>query len=93
MTKSTNLFNNTVKGILNEVTGKKKKRAEEDENTVGGGALGPAAGVGHSGSSDWYASGDYRTPSIFGAIQTRNGGISTKKKKKSKKKRSKKKKS
>jgi hypothetical protein len=61
----------------------------EDENTVGGGALGPAAAVGHSQSGDWYAPGDYRKPFALGAIQTRRGSIKRGKKKsrrKSKKK-------
>jgi len=63
---------------------KKKKPAEEDDSTVGGGALGPAAAVGHSQSGDWYAPGDYRRPFALGAIQTRRGSIKRRKKKKKK---------
>ena len=57
---------------------------DEDDNTVGGGALGPAAAVGHSQSGDWYAPGDYRRPFALGAIQTRRGSIKRRKKKKKK---------
>ena len=75
---------------------KKKKREmaiaahlaakEEDDNTVGGGALGPAAAVGHR-QGDFYATGDYRVPKALGAIQTRSGTIGgTNKRRKKKKK-------
>ena len=40
---------------------------EEDENTVGGGALGPAAAVGNR-QGDFYAPGDYRVPKMLGAV-------------------------
>lgn len=59
---------------------------DEEGNTVGGGALGPAAAVGHSQSGDWYAPGDYRVPKILGGIQTRRGTIGRKRRKKKKKK-------
>jgi hypothetical protein len=59
---------------------------EDEGNTVGGGALGPAAAVGHSQSGDWYAPGDYRVPKALGGIQTRRGTISRKRRKKKKKK-------
>jgi hypothetical protein len=63
-----------------------KKKLEEDENTVGGGALGTAAATGHSQSGDWYASGDARVPKALGGIQTRRGTLTTKRRKKKKKK-------
>lgn len=59
---------------------------EDEGNTVGGGALGPAAAVGHSQSGDWYAPGDYRVPKALGGIQTRRGTISRQRRKKKKKK-------
>jgi hypothetical protein len=59
---------------------------EDEGNTVGGGALGPAAAVGHSQSGDWYAPGDYRVPKALGGIQTRRGTLSRKRRKKKKKK-------
>ena len=59
---------------------------EDEGNTVGGGALGPAAAVGHSQSGDWYAPGDARVPQILGGIQTRRGTIGRKRRKKKKKK-------
>ena len=44
----------------------------EDENTVGGGALGAAAGAGNT-QGDFYATGDARIPSALGGkIQTRS---------------------
>lgn len=52
----------------------------EEDVSVGGGALGPAAAVGHGGSvgnTDWYAPGDARLPTILGAKT-----VSGKKKKK-----------
>jgi hypothetical protein len=61
------------------------KYHEEDENTVGGGALGPAAAIGHSDSSDWYATGDYRKPFALGGVLTRRGMLRKKKNKKNKK--------
>ncbi len=72
---------------------KKKKREmaiaaylnakEEDNNTVGGGALGPAAGIGHQGleNTDFYAPGDARVPKALGAY-TRKGKITKRRKKK-----------
>jgi len=87
------LFERTVDKLLKGIEGtdsskkKPKKVHDEDEgNTVGGGALGPAAAVGHSQSGDWYAPGDYRVPKALGAIQTRNGAIGRKRRKKKKKK-------
>ena len=59
---------------------------DEEGNTVGGGALGPAAAVGHPQSDDWYAPGDYRVPKMLGGIQTRRGTIGRKRRKKKKKK-------
>ena len=59
---------------------------EDEGNTVGGGALGPAAAVGHSQSGGWYAPGDARVPQILGGIQTRRGTIGRKRRKKKKKK-------
>ena len=83
---------------------KKKKREmaiaayldakEEDENSVGGGALGSAAAAGLgmtvSGTpgSDVYAPGDFRKPFALGAIQTRRGAIKPKRKKRRKSKKS-----
>tara|TARA_R110001592_G_scaffold189205_3_gene434669 strand:+ start:2933 stop:3298 length:366 start_codon:yes stop_codon:yes gene_type:complete len=50
-----------------------RKRIEsEDENTVGGGALGPAAASGNT-QGDFYATGDARMPGALGGkIQKRN---------------------
>lgn len=79
MKKTTNLFEERFKEIL-------KKKRDEDENTVGGGALGPAAAIGHSRSGDWYAPGDARVPKVLGGIQTRRGTLFTKRRKKNKKK-------
>lgn len=69
---------------------KLKEVHSEDENTVGGGALGPAAAVGHNAltNTDWYAPGDYRIPLGRGTY-SRRGKVKTSKKKqrrKSKKK-------
>ena len=74
---------------------KKKKREmaiaayldakDEDENTVGGGALGPAAAAGNT-QGDFYAPGDFRVPKALGAVQTRMGPIGGKKRRKRKKK-------
>lgn len=51
--------------------GRKKVKAE-DENTVGGGALGPAAAIGNT-QGDFYAPGDARVPKVLGGkIQRRN---------------------
>lgn len=65
----------------------RKKVKEEDENTVGGGVLGPAAATGTNPlqNTDFYASGDYRKPKALGAIQTRRGSISKRRKKKKQK--------
>lgn len=65
-----------------------KKKLEEDENTVGGGALGPAAAIGHSEltATDWYAPGEYRRQKALGATYSRKGVVSTKRRKKKKKK-------
>ena len=54
----------------------------EDENTVGGGALGPAAAVGHNSltNTDWYAPGDYRIPLGRGTY-SRRGKVGSSKKK------------
>ena len=81
---------------------KKKKREmaiaayldakEEDENTVGGGVLGPTAAAGYgmtvSGTpgTDAYAPGDFRKPKALGAIQTRLGSIGKNKKRRKRKK-------
>lgn len=89
MGKSTNLFKQRFKHYLMEGLAcykKLKKIKSEDENTVGGGALGPAAAVGQSQSGDWYAPGDYRKPYALGAVQTRRGPLKAKKTKKAKKK-------
>ena len=83
---------------------KKKKREmaiaayldakEEDENTVGGGALGSAAaaGLGNTVSgtpgTDAYATGDFSRPVALGAVQTRRGAIKPKRKKRRKRKKS-----
>jgi len=59
-----------------------KKAQSEDENTVGGGALGPAAAVGHNSltNTDWYAPGDYRIPLGRGTY-SRRGKVGSSKKK------------
>ena len=50
----------------------RKKVKDEDENTVGGGALGPAAAAGNT-QGDFYATGDARIPTVLGGkIQKRN---------------------
>ena len=75
---------------------KKKKREmaiaayldakEEDENTVGGGALGSAAaaGLGNTVSgtpgTDAYATGDFRRPVALGAMYSRFGKVGKKRK-------------
>ena len=56
---------------------KKKKREmaiaayldakDEDDNTVGGGVLGPAAAAGNT-QGDFYATGDFRVPKMLGAV-------------------------
>jgi len=83
----TSLFEKKFKELLKSVSSKKNNynSHEEDENTVGGGTLGPAAAIGHSDSSDWYATGDYRKPFALGGIQTRNGMLNRRKKRKKKK--------
>lgn len=79
----------------------RKKVKDEDENTVGGGALGSAAAVGNT-QGDFYATGDARVPTVLGGkIQRRNppaltmnlskgsvfsGNVSTKKKRRKNKK-------
>ena len=65
---------------------KLKKFHSEDENTVGGGALGSAAAVGHNAltNSDWYAPGDYRVPKYLGAY-SRSGKVKPGRKNKKKK--------
>tara|TARA_R110000824_G_scaffold31867_8_gene103408 strand:+ start:6156 stop:6449 length:294 start_codon:yes stop_codon:yes gene_type:complete len=96
MEKTTNLFEQKFKSLFKPLTGdpkgysKLKKTHSEDENTVGGGALGPAAAVGHNSltNTDWYAPGDYRIPRGIGTY-SRRGKVKTSKKKqrrKSKKK-------
>ena len=66
----------------------RKKVSEEDDNTVGGGALGPAAAIGHSGlnNTDFYAPGDFRRPTALGAVYSRRGKVGNKKRKTRKKK-------
>ena len=75
---------------------KKKKREmaiaayldakEEDENTVGGGALGPTAAAGYGNTvsgtpgTDAYAPGDYRKPIALGAMYSRFGKVDKKRK-------------
>jgi len=65
----------------------RKKIGEEDENTVGGGALGPTAAAGYgttvSGTpgTDAYAPGDFRRPTALGATYSRNGKVGKKKRK------------
>ena len=79
----------------------RKKVKDEDENTVGGGALGSAAAAGNT-QGDFYATGDARIPTVLGGkIQRRNppaltmnlskgsvfsGNVSTKKKRRKNKK-------
>ena len=63
---------------------------DEDENTVCGGALGPAAAVGQTQSGDWYAPGDYRKPFALGAVYSRHGKVGKSKKKKTRKNKNKK---
>ena len=69
---------------LSKTKGRKKVK-DEDENSVGGGTLGPAAAVGHT-QGDFYAPGDYRKPFALGAVQTRRGAIKPKRKKRRKNK-------
>jgi len=48
----------------------------KEDNSVGGGALGSAAAVGHGGSvgnTDFYAPGDARVPVALGAKKTKKG--------------------
>ena len=79
----------------------RKKIKDEDENTVGGGALGSAAAAGNT-QGDFYATGDARIPTVLGGkIQRRNfpalsmnlgkgsvfsGNVATKKKRRKNKK-------
>jgi len=80
--KKTTLFEKAFKKVL-----KKKKTAEEDENSTAGGALGPTAAAGYgttvSGTpgTDSYAPGDFRRPTALGATYSRNGKVGKKKKK------------
>lgn len=84
MNKST-LFEKKFKKLLQNKPNTKK---DEDENTVGGGALGPAAAVGHNNltATDWYAPGDYRRPKALGATYSRKGKVGKKKSKRKNKK-------
>tara|TARA_A100001515_G_scaffold41634_2_gene32796 strand:+ start:8052 stop:9425 length:1374 start_codon:yes stop_codon:yes gene_type:complete len=45
----------------------RKKIKDEDDNTVGGGALGPAAAAGNT-QGDFYATGDFRVPKMLGNV-------------------------
>ena len=69
----------------------RKKVKDEDENTVGGGVLGPTAAAGYgttvSGTpgNDTYAQGDFRMPKALGAIYSRRGKVKTTRKRKKKK--------
>ena len=63
----------------------RKKVKEEDDNTVGGGALGPVAAAGNT-QGDFYAPGDFRIPFALGGVQTRRGSIKSKRKKRRKNK-------
>jgi hypothetical protein len=65
----------------------RKKVKEEDDNTVGGGALGPVAAAGNT-QGDFYAPGDFRIPFALGGVQTRRGSIKPKRKKRRKNKKS-----
>jgi hypothetical protein len=64
----------------------RKKVKEEDENTVGGGALGPTAAVGYGNTisgtpgTDAYAPGDFRKPVALGATISRFGKVGKKRK-------------
>jgi hypothetical protein len=47
-----------------------KEFVYQEDVSIGGGALGPAAAAGHGGAvgnSDWYAPGDARIPKALGA--------------------------
>ena len=85
--KKTSLFEKAFRKSL-----KKKKPAEEDDNSYAGGALGPAAAAGHSEltATDWYAPGDFRRPTALGATYSRKGKVGKSKKKKTRKRKSKK---
>lgn len=82
--KKTTLFEKAFKKTLN----KKKKTKDEDENTVGGGALGANAISKPQTltNTDFYAPGDYRRPFALGAVQTRKGTIGKKRRKRKSKK-------
>lgn len=82
----TSLFEEKFKGLFKSV-----KKRDEDENSIGGGALGPAAAVGHSelGATDWYAPGDYRRPNALGATYSRKGIVGKNKNKTKNRKRKK----
>lgn len=81
--KKTTLFEKAFRKSL-----EKKKPKEEDESSYGGGALGPAAAVGHSEltATDWYAPGDFRKPTALGATYSRRGKVGKKKRKTRKRK-------
>lgn len=52
------------------------KQFVQEDSSVGGGALGPAAAVGHGGdvgNTDFYAPGDARIPVALGAKKTKKG--------------------
>lgn len=85
--KKTTLFEKAFRKSL-----KKKKPAEEDESSYAGGALGPAAAVGHSEltATDWYAPGDFRRPTALGVTYSRRGKVGKSKKKKTRKRKNKK---
>ena len=85
--KKTSLFEKKFKELFKSV-----KKRDEDENSIGGGALGPAAAVGHSEltATDWYAPGDYRRPTALGATYSRRGKVGKGKKKKTRKRKNKK---
>ena len=77
MKETTNLYEKRFKKVL-------KKKAEEDDNSYAGGALGAVAGGNTQG--DFYASGDFRMPKALGAIYSRKGIVGKRRRKKKKKK-------
>lgn len=89
MKKTTNLFEQRFRSLFKSIPDIKFD-ADEDENTIGGGAFGPAAETGHNGinNTDWYATGDARVPMYLGT-QSRLGKVSKTKKRKNKKSRKK----
>ncbi|NDB81398.1 MAG: hypothetical protein EB127_01425 [Alphaproteobacteria bacterium] len=57
-----------------------KEFVQQEDVSVGGGALGAAAATGHGGAvgnSDWYAPGDTRMPKALGAkkIKGKKAGV------------------